>query len=771
MLWASPGAGKSTLLRQYADRESAAGRSVVLVDGRDEASVRWALAHRVAHTVLVDNADALTGPVLGDLAAALDDVATPRLIVAGRRDPLPVSPTRWLATRELRTADLAFSAAETAELLRGRGVTLTPDSLAALVDHTEGWAAGVALACHVFTTSADPDAVAASFTGDHHAIGDYLVDAVLATLTDVERAVLVGAAVRPAVSAALAVAVTGRDDAGDILESLVRRNLLIERSGIDRYVYHAVLYAYLSAEARRTAPEQLRAAHARAARHALQDDPSAALRHAVSAEDEVLVDAILRRHGIDLVLRGDDQVFAVVAHRETDAAVLLRRMLDTPHVEESPDPDAVLRPWDAASAAVADALHSLRARGADAAGALELPPDDPTDAVRPGARAFTEVVRAYRSVTEHAVGPERDASTAVGELHRLGAEAADRGDDWLRIVAFQSALTVSLETPRWKDAVEELRGTLRGSIPPHVLATGVGSRAMLFDVCLAYQRCEPLPGRSVRTLRSADFARRHPRIAHRARVVEALAGIAGSSSREGIERLDRLMVDGMLHDPAFLSFALVPWLSAAAHHGNRPMLDYIAACAHRAFGPRAVETALAAFVVRRDRDAEWALREALEDDAPTWDAATTAQARIRLAVHAAAHGAVAKARHDLGEAVIAAHHVGVVRPFLLFEADALPLLRAHAEHLGPTSGTASALLAAADAAVADGDTTASVLLTARERALLDELPIHQTVIDIARRQQVSPNTVKSQLKSVYRKLGVDNRADAIAAGRRAGLLE
>jgi LuxR family transcriptional regulator, maltose regulon positive regulatory protein len=771
MLWASPGAGKSTLLRQYADRESAAGRAVILVDGRDESSVRWALAHGVADTVLVDNADALTGPVLGALAAALDEVAAPRLIVAGRRDPLPVSPTRWLATRELRTADLAFSAAETAELLRGRGVTLAPDSLSALVAHTEGWAAGVALACHVFTTSADPDAAAASFTGDHHAIGDYLLDAVLDTLSDAERSVLVTAAVRPAVSAGLAAAVTERADAPDILESLARRNLLIERSGVDRYVYHAVLYAYLAAEARRSAPEQRRAAHARAARHALHGhDPSAALGHAVSAEDEELVDAILRRHGIALVLRGDDQVFAVVAHRETDAAVLLRRMLDAPHVDESPDADTALRPWDAASSAVAEALHSLHggAAGADpnAAGV-----DGGADAVGVRARAFTDVIRAYRSVTEHGGAPEAVATAAVGELHRLGAEAADRGDDWLRIVAFQSALTVSLETPRWKDAVEELRGALRGSIPPHVLATGVGSRAMLFDVCLAYQRCEPLPGRSLRTLRSADFARRHPRIAHRARVVEALAAIAGSSSREGIERLDRLMVDGMLHDPAFLSFALVPWLSAAAHHGNRPMLDYIAACAHRAFGPRAVETALAAFVVRRDRDAEWALRQALEEDAPTWDAATAAQARIRLAVHAAAHGAVAKSRHDLADAVIAAHHVGVVRPFLLFEADALPLLRAHADHLGPWSGTAAALLAAADAAVADGDTTASVQLTARERALLDELPIHQTVIDIARRQQVSPNTVKSQLKSVYRKLGVDNRSDAIAAGRRAGLLE
>ena len=32
------------------------------------------------------------------------------------------------------------------------------------------------------------------------------------------------------------------------------------------------------------------------------------------------------------------------------------------------------------------------------------------------------------------------------------------------------------------------------------------------------------------------------------------------------------------------------------------------------------------------------------------------------------------------------------------------------------------------------------------------------------------NTIKSQLKSVYRKLGVDNRADAVTVGRSAGLI-
>jgi LuxR family maltose regulon positive regulatory protein len=42
--------------------------------------------------------------------------------------------------------------------------------------------------------------------------------------------------------------------------------------------------------------------------------------------------------------------------------------------------------------------------------------------------------------------------------------------------------------------------------------------------------------------------------------------------------------------------------------------------------------------------------------------------------------------------------------------------------------------------------------------------------EIADQLYVSHNTVKTQIKSIYRKLGVATRADAVARGRELGLL-
>ncbi|WP_382308361.1 LuxR C-terminal-related transcriptional regulator [Herbiconiux sp. UC225_62] len=65
----------------------------------------------------------------------------------------------------------------------------------------------------------------------------------------------------------------------------------------------------------------------------------------------------------------------------------------------------------------------------------------------------------------------------------------------------------------------------------------------------------------------------------------------------------------------------------------------------------------------------------------------------------------------------------------------------------------------------------TVPLSPRERSVLAELVSGASVAEIANRLFVSQNTVKSQLRSVYRKLGVANRAEAEQAVGRLGLLD
>lgn len=53
-------------------------------------------------------------------------------------------------------------------------------------------------------------------------------------------------------------------------------------------------------------------------------------------------------------------------------------------------------------------------------------------------------------------------------------------------------------------------------------------------------------------------------------------------------------------------------------------------------------------------------------------------------------------------------------------------------------------------------------LTRRERVVLGELAEDVTLEEIATRLFVTRNTVKSQVRSVYRKIGVSTRAEAVA---------
>ena len=60
-------------------------------------------------------------------------------------------------------------------------------------------------------------------------------------------------------------------------------------------------------------------------------------------------------------------------------------------------------------------------------------------------------------------------------------------------------------------------------------------------------------------------------------------------------------------------------------------------------------------------------------------------------------------------------------------------------------------------------------LTRRELVVLGHLSEDVTLEEIATTLFVTRNTVKSQVRSLYRKLGVSTRADAVAYARAAGL--
>jgi LuxR family maltose regulon positive regulatory protein len=61
-------------------------------------------------------------------------------------------------------------------------------------------------------------------------------------------------------------------------------------------------------------------------------------------------------------------------------------------------------------------------------------------------------------------------------------------------------------------------------------------------------------------------------------------------------------------------------------------------------------------------------------------------------------------------------------------------------------------------------------LTAAELRLLPLLTTHMPVPEIAAELFLSPHTVKSEMKSIYRKLGATTRTQAVTRSRELGLL-
>ena len=79
--------------------------------------------------------------------------------------------------------------------------------------------------------------------------------------------------------------------------------------------------------------------------------------------------------------------------------------------------------------------------------------------------------------------------------------------------------------------------------------------------------------------------------------------------------------------------------------------------------------------------------------------------------------------------------------------------------------------AAARDAISDQLASGGRALTTAELRVLRLLPSHLSFREIGARLHVSPNTVKTQALSAYRKLDVGSRSEAVARGRAVGLLD
>ena len=135
-------------------------------------------------------------------------------------------------------------------------------------------------------------------------------------------------------------------------------------------------------------------------------------------------------------------------------------------------------------------------------------------------------------------------------------------------------------------------------------------------------------------------------------------------------------------------------------------------------------------------------------------------------------GRTVRADDAIRRAVDAARPDGYVLPFLEPGGQVLALLRGTCASGGdpyPAHLLRQAERAAPRAAVS-GQSTMLEPLTVRERQVLGFLSSHLSCRQIAARVYISPNTAKSHVKSLYRKLGASSRDEAVAIAVSSGLL-
>jgi LuxR family maltose regulon positive regulatory protein len=806
-----PGAGKTTLVASWlraTDRHAA----WVALDSRDNEPGRLARSivaglasasavaqgpgrrRRVATTLLDEAFASLAG---GSWVLVLDDVhelrsaeslqvlrhvldrspATVPVVLCTRADP-PVALGRLrLDGRlgEIRNADLEFTEDEASELFDGYGIELRQDEVHALWLRTQGWVAGLRLAAGALGGGADDrHEVVRSATATEAAVAEYLLEEVLDRQDAGTQEFLLRTSVVERITPALAEVLSGDADAAERLEQLASSGVFLTdvADGGGWYRYHALFADLLRAGLRHRTPGLLPELHQRAAEWMLA--------HGALAEAE--------SHAR---LAGDWELVGELASDRWLAAAL-------DDTEPAPDPLAATPPAAAAEVAdlalVAAALACGRGHRDDAdlhrsrADELLGPLRDATETPESRLTRRRVVDLSYG----WAFGADARSRDAGRKLASAGEVCADAGGHTatLRRLARLRGAELHLDDGNFDPAV----GTLASLADVRDDEwTTMEASAVLALVHAAGGHLDGADRRAAAVLAS-DVIEVHPTALRAAHLARALcctqrgerrttnAHLAAAESTgpvaarplAAVHRALQAAVGGNGGSAAPGS----AWLDSATAGHPLAAQVLVAAGALEVVDPQrrlvAVGGSAEKAVVRARQDldrgapesARAALDKALAGSLASTHPRTVVELRTLSALAASAVGRDDDARTHLRAALDLVAGSGVRAP-LVERAPALAGLLEQ-ETADPTRrGLVLELLDHLRRTPAGSTVEA---LTDRETAVLQYLPTLMSNAEIADGLHLSINTVKSHLKAVYRKLGVEGRRDAVLRGRELELL-
>jgi LuxR family transcriptional regulator, maltose regulon positive regulatory protein len=289
--------GRAMVDRVLAELAGHGGRVILVIDDAHELASTEALAQ------------------LARLLANLPSQA--HAIVSTRRDV-------WLGLHqlrlaeelaEIRAADLCFTERETRELLEASGVTLSAAGAALLHQRTEGWAAGLRLAALSLTGHLDPERFVAEFSGTDRTIAEYLLAEMLDRQPGQVQELLLRTSLLDRVNGELADLLTGRPGSEGILLELEDANAFVVSLDPGRtwFRFHQLFGDMLRLELRRTLPEQLPELYRRAAAWFAQHSHVVeAIRHTQAAGDWHDAARLLADHSFTLTLDGQARTVEVL---------------------------------------------------------------------------------------------------------------------------------------------------------------------------------------------------------------------------------------------------------------------------------------------------------------------------------------------------------------------------------------------------------------------------------------------------------------------------
>ncbi len=271
--------------------------------------------------LVLDDFHFIEAPIILDSIHFLLSQAPPNfhLILLTRIDPpLPLARMRSLnQVLEIRQADLRFSQDETDTFIHtGMGLRLPSKAVNTLHQKTEGWAAGLQMACLAIQAQSARDqrldnnfqsaeAFIDGFSGSNRFILDYLVEEVIKRQTPGVQKFLTKTSILDRLCSSLCDAILQESLPGErmvsqqVIDYLEKNNLFIISLDEDRcwYRYHPLFADLLRKSLAQESAEQIQELHQRASQWFRKNEmPYQAVEHAFLAQNQALAALILDEH-------------------------------------------------------------------------------------------------------------------------------------------------------------------------------------------------------------------------------------------------------------------------------------------------------------------------------------------------------------------------------------------------------------------------------------------------------------------------------------------